>query len=263
VEEEAPPEAWQLLPLFADLQPEVTKSKKRSKRASSGLTPQDYGSFIHRLIEWVNMSEPLPGIQDKSLEWLKQLSSFGGVSQFRGGREGVLSFISSFYSMYTSSDLAEKIRVASSVYHEHPFILGLDDFCLEGRIDSLIFTGKQWQVIDYKTDQDPDKRQKTYYRKQIGLYLVAAKYLFHLDYDEYRGYLMFTETGTVDTVTYTANEINQLETKLKGIPKLVSTRDFTKPDVSVCEACVFNQVAKNCSERALFMPLTFGSSIEN
>ena len=74
---------------------------------------------------------------------------------------------------------------------------------------------------------------------------------------------MFTETGTVDTVTYTANEINQLETKLKGIPKLVSTRDFTKPDVSVCEACVFNQVAKNCSERALFMPLTFGSSIEN
>ena len=202
-------------------------------------------------------------IQEKSLEWLNQLASFGGVSQFRGGQSGILAFISSFYSMYTSSDLAEKIRVASSVYHEHPFILGLDNFCLEGRIDSLIFTGKQWQVIDYKTDQDPDKRQKAYYRKQIGLYLVAAKYLFHLDYDEYRGYLMFTETGTVDTVTYTANELNQLETKLKGIPKLVSARSFTKPDVSVCEACVFNQVAKNCSERGLFKTLTFGSSIKN
>jgi ATP-dependent helicase/nuclease subunit A len=93
---------------------------------------------------------------------------------------------------FLNSDVGKQLREAGAddVLREVPFALALDDggdkgldrTMLRGRIDLLLRDGKDWIVVDYKTDDvKPDKIPATAerYRPQVGLYRQAIQQLLH------------------------------------------------------------------------------------
>lgn len=87
---------------------------------------------------------------------------------------------------FVTSSLAQRVRDATRVFREIPFVgVGPDGSAVTGSIDLLMETGDGWTVVDYKTnrvrDQKDAERQAEHYDGQAALYSHALRQALNLD----------------------------------------------------------------------------------
>ena len=107
-----------------------------------GLAATEIGDAVHRLLELVNLREPLP---PEDL-----------VARVRGWYPRVtdeeLQRISGFVRSYCESELARRVATLDGARPERPFAFEHDGVLLRGRLDVLQLDGERAVVLDYKTN---------------------------------------------------------------------------------------------------------------
>jgi ATP-dependent helicase/nuclease subunit A len=141
---------------------------KAGNTGPSGLTALQRGERVHDLLERADFSAPPVAEAGRLASQLDDVSSDDTVTI-----EGLLKNV-------LTDPLLDRVRSASRMEREYPFVLDLDGTRVEGKID-LVFQDAKGRgvVVDYKSnDLAGPGRLETLtelYRPQIELYALAAK----------------------------------------------------------------------------------------
>src|SRR3989442_6452508 len=116
--------------------------ERRAAPGTTGLAATEIGDAVHRLLELVNLQEPLP---PDDL-----------VARVRGWYPSVadeeLERIGGFVRSYCESELARRVSSLAGTRPERPFAFEHDGVLLHGRLDVLQLDGDRALVVDYKTN---------------------------------------------------------------------------------------------------------------
>jgi endonuclease-3 len=132
------------------------------------LAATEVGDAVHRLLELVNLQEPLPpeGLTGLVRGWYSKVS------------EEELERIAGFVQSYCDSELARRVATLPSARPERPFAFEHDGVLLRGRLDTLQLDGEQAIVIDYKTNSlaegTPEEIVEHDYHLQRLVYALAC-----------------------------------------------------------------------------------------
>src|SRR5207253_1159531 len=109
---------------------------------TTGLAATEIGTAVHRLLELVNLREPVPpdDLAGHVRSWYPSVT------------DEELERISAFVSSYCESELARRIAGLSGAAPERPFAFEHDDVLLQGRLDVLQIDPARALVVDYKTN---------------------------------------------------------------------------------------------------------------
>ena len=109
---------------------------------TSGLAATEIGDAVHRLLELVNLREPLPPEDLVTLVrgWYPRVT------------DEELERISGFVRSYCESELARRVATLDGARPERPFAFEHDGVLLRGRLDVLQLDGEHAVVVDYKTN---------------------------------------------------------------------------------------------------------------
>jgi ATP-dependent helicase/nuclease subunit A len=107
-----------------------------------GLAATEIGDAVHRLLELVNLREPLlpEDLVTRVQAWYPRVT------------DDELERIAGFVRSYCESDLARRVATLEGARPERPFAFKHDGVLLHGRLDVLQLDGGRAVVVDYKTN---------------------------------------------------------------------------------------------------------------
>jgi ATP-dependent helicase/nuclease subunit A len=198
--------------------------------AAAGLHPTELGDAVHRLLERVDLSDP---IRPTDLEQLVRgwYSSVGDAELEHVGR---------LVDAYCDSTLAGRIAALDGVRVERPFAFALDGVLLNGRLDVLWRDGSRGLVLDYKTNaldgREPAEIVENEYRTQRDVYALAC---MRAGIDEVEVVYQFLEAPeAVVSASFGRGDIDALEAELRDAIARIRGGDFRPtPSPFACSGC--------------------------
>jgi ATP-dependent helicase/nuclease subunit A len=197
---------------------------------TTGLAATEIGDAVHRLLELVNLREPLPpdDLADKVRGWYPRVS------------DDELERIAGFVRSYCESELARRVAELPGARAERPFAFVHDGVLLHGRLDVLQLDGSSAVVVDYKTNTleegAPEEIVEHDYRLQRLVYALAC---FRAGASDVEVVYHFLERpDAVVSTVFRGVEVPQLEAELSAAIERINTGDFRPtPDEFICAGC--------------------------
>jgi ATP-dependent helicase/nuclease subunit A len=197
---------------------------------TTGLAATEIGTAVHRLLELVNLREPLPptDLEARVRAW------------YPGVTDEELQRIARFVAAYCESGLARRVARLEGAIPERPFAFVHDGVLLHGRLDVLQLDGPRALVVDYKTNSleegTPEEIVEADYRLQRLVYALAC---FRAGAGEVEVVYHFLERAdaAVSTVFRSA-QVAELEAELSAAIDRINAGDFRpSPDEYTCAGC--------------------------
>jgi ATP-dependent helicase/nuclease subunit A len=197
---------------------------------TSGLAATEIGDAVHRLLELVDLREPLPpdDLAGTVRGWYPRVS------------DDELERIAGFVRSYCESELARRVAELPGARAERPFAFVHDDVLLHGRLDVLQLDGSRAVVVDYKTNTleegTPEEIVEHDYRLQRLVYGLAC---FRAGASEVEVVYHFLERpDAVVSTVFEGGEVPQLEAELSAAIERINAGDFRPtPDEFICAGC--------------------------
>jgi ATP-dependent helicase/nuclease subunit A len=204
--------------------------ERNAAPGTTGLAATEIGDAVHRLLELVNLQEPLPPDDLVALVrgWYPHVS------------EDELERIAGFVRSYCESELARRVALLSGARPERPFAFEHDGVLLHGRLDVLQQDGERALVVDYKTNTldegTPEEIVEHDYRLQRLVYALAC---FRAGAQEVEVVYHFLERpDAVVSTTLERGQLPELEAELSEAIARINAADFRpKPDEFICAGC--------------------------
>src|SRR5213075_830478 len=204
--------------------------ERNAAPGTTGLAATEIGDAVHRLLELVNLHEPLPPDDLVALVqgWYSRVS------------DEELERIAGFVRSYCESDLARRVATLAGARPERPFAFEHDGVLLHGRLDVLQLDGERALVVDYKTNTldegTPDEIVEHDYRLQRLVYALAC---FRAGADEVEVVYHFLERPDAPVGgVFTRSELPELEAELSEAIARINEGDFRPtPDEFICAGC--------------------------
>jgi ATP-dependent helicase/nuclease subunit A len=133
-----------------------------------GLHATEIGDAVHRLLERVDLANPVPPADTVELVrgWYPSVD------------DAELERVETLVRAYCDSGLARRVAGLANVEVERPFAFLLDGVLLNGRLDVLSRDGERALVLDYKTNglggREPAEIVEHEYRGQRAVYGLAC-----------------------------------------------------------------------------------------
>jgi ATP-dependent helicase/nuclease subunit A len=129
---------------------------------TGGVGGRDFGSLVHRLLEWIPLGEP-----ERVSPMAAALAPSFGIDRdgARRAAEAVMRAL--------ALPVMDRARRSSRVYREMPLVFGDGADLVEGVIDLVFEEDGQFVIVDYKTDQiTPEQAlaQAHHHAPQLQLY---------------------------------------------------------------------------------------------
>jgi ATP-dependent exoDNAse (exonuclease V) beta subunit len=197
---------------------------------TTGLAATEIGIAVHRLLERVNLRQPLApsDLEARVRTWYPTIT------------DEEVRRIAGFVASYCDSDLARRVAGLPDAQPERPFAFVHDGVLLHGRIDVLQFDGERALVVDYKTNTleegSPDEIVEADYRLQRLVYALAC---FRAGVEEVEVVYHFLEkSDAVVSTTFRRAELGILEAELTAAIERINAGDFRpSPDEFTCAGC--------------------------
>ncbi len=197
---------------------------------TTGLAATEIGDAVHRLLELVNLQEPLPPDDLVALVrgWYPRVS------------DEELDRITAFVRSYCESELARRVASLTNARPERPFAFEHDGVLLHGRLDVLQQEGERALVVDYKTNTleegTPEEIVEHDYRLQRLVYALAC---FRAGAREVEVVYHFLERAdAIVSTTFAREQLPELEAELSQAIARINAGEFRpKPDDFICAGC--------------------------
>ncbi len=195
-----------------------------------GLAATEIGDAVHRLLELVNLQEPLPP------EDLVALAR----GWYPSATDEEVERIASFVRSYCESELARRVATLAGARPERPFAFEHDGVLLHGRLDVLQLEGGRALVVDYKTNSleegTPEEIVEGDYHLQRLVYALAC---FRCGAQEVEVVYHFLERpDAVVATVFRLEQVPELEAELSEAIARINAGDFRPtPDEFICAGC--------------------------
>ena len=197
---------------------------------TSGLAATEIGDAVHRLLELVNLREPLPpdDLAELVRGWYPSVTA------------GEVDRIASFVASYCESELAARVASLDGVSIERSFAFVHDGVLLNGRLDVFQLDGDRALVLDYKTNSleegSPEEIVASDYRLQRLVYALAC---FRAGAREVEVVYHFLERpDAVVATVFSVGQVPELEAELSAAIARINAGDFRpSPDEFTCAGC--------------------------
>jgi ATP-dependent helicase/nuclease subunit A len=197
---------------------------------ASGLAATEIGDAVHRLLELVNLQEPLPPDDLAALVkgWYPRVT------------DEELERIGAFVRSYCESDLARRVATLDGARPERPFAFEHDGVLLHGRLDVLQLDSGRALVVDYKTNTleegSPEEIVDGDYRLQRLVYALAC---FRAGAEEVEVVYHFLERpDAVVSTVFRREQLPELEAELSAAIARINAEEFVPtPDEFICSGC--------------------------
>ena len=197
---------------------------------TSGLAATEIGTAVHRLLELVDLREPIPpeGLAEHVRLWYPSVT------------DEEIERIGAFVTSYCESELARRVAALPNAEPERPFAFLHDGVLLHGRLDVLQLDGMRALVIDYKTNSleegTPQEIVDADYRLQRLVYALAC---FRAGAQEVEVVYHFLERpDAVVSTTFRLEQVAELEAALTAAIERINAGDFKpSPDEFTCAGC--------------------------
>jgi ATP-dependent helicase/nuclease subunit A len=204
--------------------------ERNAAPGTTGLAATEVGDAVHRLLELVDLQEPLPPDDLAGLVrgWYARVS------------DEELERIAGFVRSYCDSGLARRVAKLEGAQPERPFAFEHDGVLLHGRLDVLQLDGGRAVVVDYKTNTldegAPEEIVDKDYRLQRLVYALAC---FRAGAEEVEVVYHFLERAdAVVSTTFDRGELPELEAELSAAIARINAGEFRpSPDDFVCPGC--------------------------
>jgi ATP-dependent exoDNAse (exonuclease V) beta subunit len=204
--------------------------ERNTAPGTTGLAATEIGDAVHRLLELVNLQEPLPPDDLVTLVrgWYPRVS------------DEELERIAVFVRSYCESELARRVAMLAGARPERPFAFEHDGVLLHGRLDVLQQDGERALVVDYKTNTleegTPEEIVDHDYRLQRLVYALAC---FRAGAQEVEVVYHFLERpDAIVSTTFGRSQLPELEAELSEAIARINAGDFRpKPDDFICAGC--------------------------
>jgi ATP-dependent exoDNAse (exonuclease V) beta subunit len=204
--------------------------ERNAASGTTGLAATEIGDAVHRLLELVNLQEPLPPDDLDALVrgWYPRVS------------DEELERIAGFVRSYCESELARRVATLSGARPERPFAFEHDGVLLHGRLDVLQQDGDRALVVDYKTNTleegTPEEIVDHDYRLQRLVYALAC---FRAGAQEVEVVYHFLErSDAIVSTVFDRSELPQLEAELSEAIARINAGEFRPtPDDFTCAGC--------------------------
>jgi ATP-dependent helicase/nuclease subunit A len=216
---------------YAERVPGIRPTDKRNASpCTTGLAATEIGDAVHRLLELVNLQEPLPPEDLAALvrAWYSRVS------------DEELERISGFVRTYCDSELARRVSTLSGARPERPFAFEHDGVLLHGRLDVLQQDGDRALVVDYKTNTlaegSPEEIVDKDYRLQRLVYALAC---FRAGAQDVEVVYHFLERAdAVVSTLFERAQLPELEAELSEAIARINAGEFRPtPDDFICAGC--------------------------
>ena len=195
-----------------------------------GLAATEIGDAVHRLLELVNLQEPLPpdDLAARVRGWYPRVS------------DDELERIAGFVRSYCESELARRVATMTGAQAERPFAFEHNGVLLHGRLDVLQLAGDRAVVVDYKTNTleegTPEEIVEHDYRLQRLVYALAC---FRAGASEVEVVYHFLERAdAVVSTVFLQDQLPELEAELSAAIARINAGDFRPtPDEFICAGC--------------------------
>jgi ATP-dependent exoDNAse (exonuclease V) beta subunit len=194
----------------------------------TGLAATEIGDAVHRLLEDVELRNPVPLDLERVRAW------------YPGVTDEELERIGRLVSAYCDSELARRIAALPGTTVERPFAFEHDGVLLHGRLDVLQQQDGRAFVLDYKTntleESTPEEIVELEYRLQRLVYALAC---FRAGAEEVEvAYLFLERPDAVVTTRYGRAELPALEDELSAAIARIREGEFTPtPSEFACAGC--------------------------
>ncbi len=150
--------------------PAEVPEKAEEMSPEEELSPADFGTAVHRVLERLDFGNPAQSLKAILPE------VFRGLSAVHAKEAGDL------VEKFVQSAVFREIQKAKRVYRELPFTLNERHGRVYGVIDLLFQDASgRWHLLDYKTTVgDPSKIREALYDQQISLYGLAVHNLLRI-----------------------------------------------------------------------------------
>jgi CRISPR/Cas system-associated exonuclease Cas4 (RecB family) len=195
-----------------------------------GLAATEIGDAVHRLLECVNLKEPLPPADLVELVrgWYPRAT------------DEEVERIGGFVRSYCESDLARRVATLPGARPERPFAFEHDGVLLHGRLDVLQLDAERAVVVDYKTNSleegTPEEIVEHDYRLQRLVYALAC---FRAGAREVEVVYHFLERpDAVVATVFRREQVEELEAQLSAAIARINAGEFQPtPDEFICAGC--------------------------
>ncbi|MFL5982950.1 MAG: UvrD-helicase domain-containing protein [Gaiellaceae bacterium] len=197
---------------------------------TTGLAATEIGDAVHRLLELVNLREPLPPEDLAALVrgWYPRVA------------DEELERIAAFVRSYCESELARRVATLAGARPERPFAFEHDGVLLHGRLDVLQLDGTRALVLDYKTNTldegTPEEIVEHDYRLQRLVYALAC---FRAGVEEVEVVYHFLERpDAVVATVFGRAQLPELEAELSAAIAQINAGEFRPtPNDFICAGC--------------------------
>src|SRR4051812_33420167 len=204
--------------------------ERNAAPGTTGLAATEIGDAVHRLLELVNLQEPLPPEDLAALvrAWYPRVS------------DEELERISGFVRTYCDSELARRVSTLSGARPERPFAFEHDGVLLHGRLDVLQQEGDRALVVDYKTNTlaegSPEEIVDKDYHLQRLVYALAC---FRAGAQDVEVVYHFLERAdAVVSTLFERAQLPELEAELSEAIARINAGEFRpRPDDFICAGC--------------------------
>jgi RecB family exonuclease len=204
--------------------------ERRTAPGTTGLVATEIGDAVHRLLELVNLQEPLPpdDLAERVRAWYPRVS------------DEELERIAAFVRSYCESDLARRVASLPGARPERPFAFEHDAVLLHGRLDVLQLEAERAVVVDYKTNTleegTPEAIVEHDYHLQRLVYALAC---FRTGAHEVEVVYHFLERAdAVVSTVFRLDEVAALEADLSTAIGRINAGEFRPaPDEFICAGC--------------------------
>ncbi|HEV8459912.1 MAG TPA: PD-(D/E)XK nuclease family protein, partial [Gaiellaceae bacterium] len=193
-----------------------------------GLKATEVGDAVHRLLELVDLRDPVAPDVEIVRAWYPAVS------------DEEVERIAAFVAAYCESELAQRIATLWGADAERPFAFEHDGVLLHGRLDVLWREGAQALVLDYKTNSlaegTPEEIVEADYRLQRLVYALAC---FRAGAEEVEVVYHFLERpDAVVSTTFLRLELPALEAELSAAIARINAGEFVPtPSDFTCSGC--------------------------
>jgi len=207
-----------------------TDERRAAAPGTAGLAATEVGDAVHRLLEVVDLEQPLPpeDLAARVRGWYPRVS------------DEELERIDGFVRSYCESELARRVATLPSARPERPFAFEHDDVLLHGRLDVLQLEGESAVVVDYKTNSlaegAPEEIVENDYRLQRLVYALAC---FRAGAQEVEVVYHFLERpDAVVSTVFRAEQVAELEAELSEAIARINAGEFRPtPSEFICAGC--------------------------
>jgi ATP-dependent helicase/nuclease subunit A len=204
--------------------------ERRAVPGTAGLAATEIGDAVHRLLELVNLDEPLPpdDLVERVRGWYPSVT------------DEELERIGGFVRSYCMSDLARRLATLPGARPERPFAFEHDGVLLHGRLDVLQLEDDHAVVLDYKTNSlaegTPEEIVEHDYPLQRLVYALAC---FRAGAKEVEVVYHFLERpDAVVSTVFRIEQLSELEAELSEAIARINTGEFRPtPSEYICAGC--------------------------